>query len=316
MVLGSVAATACSSEASGDDALPDVVVTTSILGDITSELLGEDTANVEVLMPRGADPHEFSVSARQAEAMQTADLLVVNGAGLETGLEALIEQVEADGVEVFAFADHVELLELGEAGAQHEHEHEREHEAEHEGEHEGEHGEDDPHIWTDPARMAEGAMALSEAAGALDGVDPEGIEESASAYADELRSLDSEIESLVAGVPEDQRVLVTNHEAFGYFADRYGFEVVGTVIPSLSTLAEASAADLEDLAGVIEDHDVPAIFAETTQSTELADNLAEQVGEVEVVELYSGSLGEDGSGAESYVDMMRTDATRVVDALS
>jgi zinc/manganese transport system substrate-binding protein len=109
---------------------------------------------------------------------------------------------------------------------------------------------------------------------------------------------------------------VTNHEVFGYFADRYGFEVVGAVIPSLTTNAETSARELEELARVIEDEGIPVIFAETTGSTDLADALADEVGtEVQVVELFSESLGEDGSGAETYIGMMRTNTELIVGAL-
>jgi zinc/manganese transport system substrate-binding protein len=110
---------------------------------------------------------------------------------------------------------------------------------------------------------------------------------------------------------------VTNHEVFGYFADRYGFEIVGAVIPSLTTNAEASAADLAELADVVSAERVPAIFAEATRSTQLADTLAQAVGgDVEVVELFTESLGAPGSGAETYMGMMRTNADLVADALS
>jgi zinc/manganese transport system substrate-binding protein len=111
--------------------------------------------------------------------------------------------------------------------------------------------------------------------------------------------------------------MVTNHEAFGYFADRFGFEVAGTVIPSMTTSAEPSAADIEELVDVIEREQVPAIFAETTQSSQLAEVIADSVGtEVAIVQLYTGSLGESGSGAETYIDMMSTNATLIADALA
>jgi zinc/manganese transport system substrate-binding protein len=123
------------------------------------------------------------------------------------------------------------------------------------------------------------------------------------------------VEATLAPVAAEDRVLVTNHEVFGYFADRYGFEVLGTVIPSGTTGEGASAADLAELVQVVEDAGVPAIFADTSSPARLADALAAEVGDVEVVELFSESLGEPGSGGETYLEMARTNAERIADAL-
>lgn len=293
-----------SAQPSGDETVARIVVTTSILGDITDEVVG-DNAEVQTVMPMGADPHEFSASARQAEAMTQADLLVVNGAEFEAGLDGIIDQAENRGVAVFSFAEHVDLLPFDD-------DHGQEDEAEDD---RSDDGEWDPHLWTDPGRIADGVEALRDTVATLDGVDAVDVEERAASYLDELAVLDGEIESLLAGVPEERRVLVTNHEVFAYFADRYGFEVIGTVIPSITTLAEPAPAELEALAHEIEEHEVPAIFAETTQSTRLADALASSVGDIEVVELYTESLGGEGSGAETYVGLMRINAELIANAL-
>jgi zinc/manganese transport system substrate-binding protein len=182
---------------------------------------------------------------------------------------------------------------------------------------EHEDGAHDPHIWTDPARMITAVEAFGERATGLDGVDPQATESQAASYVADLQALDAEIEHTLAPIPADRRILVTNHEVFGYFADRYGFEITGAVVPSPTTNAEASAADLAELADLVGAEGVPAIFAETTRSTQLADTLAQAVGgDVEVVELFTESLGDDGSGAENYLDMMRTNASLVADALS
>ena len=271
VVLGicTVAALAgCGGDGSEDEAGTQVVATTSILGDVVAHVAPE--VDVEVVMPRGADPHEFAPSARQAEAMADADLLVVNGSGFESGLDSAID---AAGDDVFTATDHVERRG------------------------------DDPHFWTDPAQM----VAVAEALDAL-------LPGDGQAYVDELRALDDEIEATLA--PVEQRVLVTNHEVLGYFADRYDFDVIGTVIPSLSTRAEASAADIEELADVLRDEGVRAVFAETTSSADLAEALADEVGDVEVVELFAESLGEPGDGADTYVDMQRANAQRIADALT
>lgn len=287
---------------------PQVVVTTSILGDVVREVVG-DEADVEVIMPAGADPHEFAPSARQAEAMEDADLLVVNGAGFEQGLADVVDSARDAGAPTFTFADHVTLRSA--EGTEHHHEGEDEHEA-----HDDEGG-DDPHFWTDPLTLAEGVPALADTLQTLDGVDPDAVASNASAYIDALGALDDEIVTTLESIPSAQRVLVTNHEVLGYFAARYGFEVVGTVIPSMSTSARPSAADLEELAHVIDEHAVPAIFAETSQPTQLAEALAGQLGgDVEIVELYTESLGEEDSGADIYLGMMRTNAERIVEALT
>lgn len=288
-------AAACGDEAADrSDGRPSVVVTTTILGDIVGTVVG-DAAAVEVVFPAGVDPHDFEPSSRQAEAMASADLLVINGAGLEAGLDDLIAAAEDDGADVFAFADHVDLLEgrdASEPGV-------------------------DPHIWTDPARMAGAIEALGERLGTVPGLEAGAVAGRTQAYAAEVRAADAEVEALVAELPGERRVLVTNHEVLGYFADRYGFEVIGTVIPSVTTGAEASAAELEALAEVIRIEDVPAIFAEETSSTRLAEALADSVGRpIQVVELHTESLGGPGSGAETYLELVRTDARLLTEALA
>jgi zinc/manganese transport system substrate-binding protein len=285
---------------------PSIVVTTNILGDVVGEVVG-DLADVEVIMPLGADPHDFAPSAKQAEAMENADLLVVNGAGFEEGMDGVIDSVVDGGTMIYAFADSIDLLEGDEATRTDEETH---------GDKNG-HGGFDPHLWTDPARMVDGVRGLGAALAPVEGIDRQSLDTQLNNYIDRLEALDTEIETALGAVQADDRVLVTNHEVFGYFADRYGFEIVGAVVPSLSTSAETSARELEDLAAIITAEGIPAIFAETTQSTDLADALADEVGgEVAVVELFTESLGEPGSGAETYIDLMRTNAKRIVAALT
>lgn len=290
---------------------PQIVVTTNILGDMVSETVGE-LADVEVIMPLGSDPHDFAPSARQAEAMSNADLLVSNGAGFEEGMLDVIANVEDSGTPVFTFADHVDLLQF---------DGEHDHEA---GTHEGgsaPEGDvaqvDDPHIFTDPSRMVVAVEALGEELAGLDGIDADQLSRQVDDYVAQLVALDRDMEATLAVIPDDQRVLITNHEVFGYFADRFDFEIVGAIVPSLTTNAEASASDIEDLADLISSRGIPVIFAETTESTQLADAIAESVGQdVQVIELYTESLGEPGSDAATYVEMMTTDAELIADALS
>ena len=139
----------------------------------------------------------------------------------------------------------------------------------------------------------------------------------ADAYAAELGELDEEIQGILAPIPAGKRKLITNHDSLGYFADRYGFEVIGTVIPGGTTLAEPSSAGLARLVEEMEEEGVEAIFAETIEPTALAEALAAEVGpEVRVAEIYSGSLGEPGSGAETLIGMLRTNARLIAAALT
>jgi zinc/manganese transport system substrate-binding protein len=271
---------------------PRVVVTTNVLGDVVADLVG-DQADVEVIMPPGAAPHEFQASPRQVASMREADALVSNGAGFEEGLGDPIDAAEEDGVPTFAAIDAVDTLQLEGGGGT------------------------DPHFFTDPARMATAAQAIGDfLVDEVPALDTPAFARQVRATVDELHALDAEVERTLSAVPAGRRTLVTNHEVFGYFADRYGFDVVGAVIPAGTTQAEPSAEQLAELADTIEERGVPAIFVETSSPTRLADALAEEVGDVDVVELFSESLGDEGSGGETYAAMMRTNATRIADALA
>jgi zinc/manganese transport system substrate-binding protein len=295
-------------EGSGDASLgdrPAVVVTTNILGEVVENLVG-DELEVVTIMPIGSDPHEFQASAQQVAQIGAADVVIVNGAGFEEGLLDVIESAEGDGVLIFEAISAVETINFG--GDDHD---------EHGGEDEHAHDGADPHFFTDPARMALAAEAIVKFLVAnIDGVDVAALEVNAAAYISELKALDLEVEMVLANIPTQRRVLVTNHEVFGYFADRYGFEVVGTVIPSGTTVDGASARELVELAEVIEHEDVPAIFADTSSSGELAFTLAEEVGDIDVVELFSESLGSDDSDGATYLNMVRTNAKRIAEALA
>jgi len=175
----------------------------------------------------------------------------------------------------------------------------------------------DPHFFVDPARMAVAAAGIANfLIAAVDGIDADAVRTNSDAYIAELEALDLEVEATLAAIPDAQRVMITNHEVFGYFAERYDFEVVGTIIPSGSTGGGASAQALANLAKVIEHEGVPAIFSDTSSSDELANTLASEVGDVAIVELFTESLGPDGSGGASYIEMVRSNADRIVGALA
>ena len=177
------------------------------------------------------------------------------------------------------------------------------------------HGSEDPHVWLDPVRVAQAVENLGPALVQLAGLDADRVAACTDAYLAELADLHRDITESLAPVPAAQRKLVTNHDSLGYFADRYDFEVIGTVIPATTTLAEPSPADLEELAHVIEENGVPAIFAEALHGAGEATALAEQLDGVTIASLYTGALGEAGSGAETYVAMMRHNARTIAGTL-
>ena len=268
------------------DSRPLVVVTTTVLGDLVSEIAG-DAAEVEVLIPVGVDPHDYQPSSRQTARIAAADLVVTNGLGLEEGLTDAINSASAD---VLAVAPLVDPLPF--AG-----------------------GSDlDPHVWLDPVRMADAAGLIADR---MTEIDPGGgyVDRGAAVAADLLAG-DATIRGLLAAIPAERRLLVTNHESFGYFAERYGLTVVGVVIPGGSTLAEPSSAELAALVAVIRQWSVPAIFVETTQPTALAEAVAAEVGApVAVIELHTESLGAPGTPAATLAGMLIEDARLIASAL-
>ena len=178
------------------------------------------------------------------------------------------------------------------------------------------HGSEDPHVWLDPLRVAQAVESLAATLTDKVGLDTGRITACTDAYLAELGELHEDIAETLEAVPAARRKLVTNHDAFGYFTERYGFEVIGTVIPSLTTLAEPSPASLEALAKLIEETGVPAIFAEFLgDGAGEANALADRLDGVSVASLYTGALGPEGSGAENYLAMMRLNARLIAEAL-
>lgn len=318
-----------SAASSQEDMTPRVVVTTTVLGSVVGEILtcalGDDSS-MTVLMPLGADPHDFQASSAQVAQMASADLVIANGLGLEEGVLDAVENLEADGVAVMDIASLVDPLPFGDENSDddsHEdhadddaHTEEGSHEdhAEEEKDEDHEHGDLDPHFWFDMERMALAAELIG-AELALTGGDI--FATCGTSVAGEIRTAEVIVHGALSGVTESQRVLVTDHDALGYLAERYDYEVVGVVIPGGSTLGDPNSSELAELVTVIRQEEVTAIFGNTADSPDLLETLAAEVGgDVQVIELFVGSLGGPGSGAESYIEMMTTNATRIATALA
>ncbi|QIS03371.1 zinc ABC transporter substrate-binding protein [Nocardia brasiliensis] len=280
----------------GDGERAGIVVTTNILGDLTRAVVGS-AAEVTVLMPPNADPHSFGVSAQQAAKLDRAALVVHNGLGLEEGVARHVAAAQSAGVPALAVGEHVDPISYTSDAAV---------------------GRPDPHFWTDPKRVRVAVEAIAAAVVEhVGGVDAAAIRANTDRYLAELDRLDQWVGEQFAGIPAERRKLVTNHHVFGYLAQRFGFQVVGAVIPSGTTLASPSASDLSALADAISAAGVGAIFADSSQPDKLARVLAAHAGlHVQVIALYTESLTEPGGGAGTFLEMTRANTSAIVRGLA
>ena len=282
------AAVGCGSSEDESASAPTVAASTGIWADVTEQVAGDD-ASVEQVIPDATSPHEFQLSAQDRAKIEDSLLLVYNGADLEAGIP--IDEID---VPKFAVADHVgELERFRPAGSR-----------EHPTPEEEEQGGVDPHVWMDPSRVA---AALPALAGALAEADPDhadGYRSRAASYAAELRQLDAEVAGAVSTIPAQNRKLVTSHDAMGYFADRYGFEVLATPFPATGPEAEASAQTIKEVEDAVRSSGVPTIFAQETDDPEVLERIANETGVAIEEHLLVEAPGEAGS----YVGMLRQDA--------
>ncbi|GAA2435813.1 zinc ABC transporter substrate-binding protein AztC [Actinomadura vinacea] len=273
-----------------------VVVTTNILGDITRAIVG-DQAEVTVLMKPGADPHSFGISAQEAARVENAALLVHNGLGLEEGVARNVEAARRQGVASLAVGEGVDPLPYtgGKTARQ-----------------------PDPHFWTDPVRALKAVDLISgQVVRRVPGVDASKVRANAAAYGERVRELDAWMRQRFATIPAGHRDLVTNHHVFGYLARRYGFTVIGAIVPSGTTLASPSGSDLRSLADAVRRAGVPAVFADSSQPDRLAQVMARETGlNIKVIPLYTESLTGAGGGAPTYLRMMRANAEAITSGLT
>ena len=291
----------------------------SWLHDLLENAARDESAIVE--LGEIVDPIEFAEGhASEVEMLEELSHIVheVEDGEIdaETGLEEIKELLEAAEEEelpamLLEIVSKVEDGQMDAGDAIEEIEHLA---SEGENEHAGHgHGLEDPHFWFDPLRVK---LAVNDISARLSMLDPDRgdtYSANASAYNARLDELHAWSEQQAGTVPEDRRLLVTSHDSFGYFANLYGFEVVGVVL-SGTTDVEPSAGDLADLVEEVKEYGVAAVFGETTVSERMASTVASESG-AELVRLYSGSLGLEGSGAETYIEMIRTNVGRIVEAL-
>ena len=286
-----------------------VVATTTILGDVANNIVACAGGTVEVLMPIGADAHDFSASSDQVASMINADLVISNGLDLESGLIDSLENAAIDGANVFEIAPLINPIEFG-AGM---HDEEGDAHSDEEGD-AHDHADLDPHFWFDMNRMADAAQLMGAELTQITG--DLAYTTCADTTATQIQAAESDVREILESVPVENRILVTDHDALGYLADLYGYEIAGTVIPAGTTLASPSSADLAELVATIDAEGVTAIFANTAEPSALAEAVATETGaDISVIPLYVGSLGAPDSPAATYIDMMRTNAQLIAQGL-
>jgi len=274
-----------------------VVATTTIVADIVVQVAGE-LIEVRTLLPLGADPHAFEPAPRDVVILEDAHVVVANGAGLETFLAPFIATA-GRGVPVVELSEGIALRDAPPGDPEH---------ASEEG------AEGDPHTWTSPANAIVFARNAADAFATLDPDHADAYRAGAEAYVAQLEALDAWVRGEIETIPPESRVLVSDHDVFGYYADRYGLAQIGAIIPAFSTMAQPSAGEFAALQATIRERGVKAVFVGTTVNPATADQLARDLG-IRVVALYTGSLGPAGSGADTYIDYTRYNTNAIVGAL-
>jgi zinc/manganese transport system substrate-binding protein len=284
----------CQKVGSVNDGKKSIVVTYSILGSIVKELVGNQ-ANVTVSIPNGLDPHEWEPSAKDIEAINKADLVVQNGLGLESGMEKTLQVAQQAGVKFFTASDYITVRHVGPG------------EGIPSGGPDQIVGAPDPHLWMDP-------LAMKSVASALASILKSDLKLDVSAQAvnleNQLDALNDRIVNITVAIPQENRKLVTGHESMGYFAQHYNFKLIGVIIPSLSSQAGVSAANMATLKKAIEDNHVKAIFTELGTSMAVAKTIGNETG-AQVVELSTHILPAD----DSYFTFMNNMANVITNAL-
>ena len=273
-----------------------VLATETFLADIAQNVAG-DRLKVTSLLPIGTDPHSFEPTPQDVAKVTASQVLIVNGGGIEGYLSKLLENAGGQRQVIVASAGLTSRTPgPGEVP-------------------DTNHPDGDPHFWLDPVMVIKYVEAIRAG---LSQADPAGAAiyaKNAEAYSAQLKVLDVWIAAQVQSIPPERRLLVTNHESLGYYADRYGFKIIGAVVPSFSTDASPSAQQLAQLVDHIKATGARAVFLETGSNLQLAQQVAQETGIQVVADLYTESISPAGGPASSYIEMMRYNTRAIVDAL-
>jgi manganese/iron transport system substrate-binding protein len=287
---------ACTAPAGGQSGKLQVVATTTIVGDVVGNI-GGNAIQLDVLLPPGSDPHSFDPTPQDVAKIAKANLIFANGAGLEAFLDPLLRNAGSkaqvvyvsDGIQLIHFQSNLPGEESGPGGG-------------------------DPHTWFDPQNVKDWVQNIERALCDQDPADAQTFVANAQRYTQQLDELDGWIQTQIGQIPPGQRKLVTDHEAFTYFAAHYGFQQVGAIVPGYSTLAQPSAQELAGLEDAIRKLDVKAVFVGETVNPNLAERVAQDTG-IKLVSLYTGALTDSSGPASTYLDFMHYDVKQIVNGL-
>jgi len=281
-----------------------VVATYSILGDLVRNVAGSK-AEVVTLVGPDSDAHTFDPSPQDGMTVAEAQVIFENGAGFESWLDKLYQSsgsqatrvVVTTGLELREGQCHHTKAEREKLGAAHKHE-------------------EDPHVWHDVRNAIHMVEIIRDSLCKIDPGHADTYRANAAAYLARLEALHGWVEKEVEAIPPDRRKLVTTHDTFGYFADRYGFTVVAAALPSVTTeAADPSAAEFAQLIQKVKAAKVPAIFTENVHNPKLTERLAAEAEVKLAAPLYTDALGKPGSTGDTYEKMIRHNVTTIVDAL-
>jgi ABC-type Zn uptake system ZnuABC Zn-binding protein ZnuA len=296
--------TGCRASTGGNSASTKVIAVENYLADIAQNIAGE-RITIRFLMPYGIDPHEYEPTPKDVATVVESEMLIINGGGLEGWLADFLKNIQGQRLVVtacdglpnrvatpFSSGGNPTGTALAPSASP-----------------------IDPHFWLDPVLVKTYVQNILHG---LIQIDPSGKDtytQNAEAYLAQLDDLDGWIRAQVSRIPQNKRLLVTNHESLGYFADRYGFQIVGSILQSVSPEAEPSAAQISDLIKLIRSSGVKAIFLEAGTNPQLANQIASETGVRVVTDLYTHSLTPPEGAAPTYIEMMRYDTSIIADAL-
>ncbi|TAJ20557.1 MAG: zinc ABC transporter substrate-binding protein [Dehalococcoidia bacterium] len=280
----------CRGASTPEDARLRVVATIAPVGALAQAVAG-DAVRLDVIAKAGVDPHEYQLKTADARAIANAQLILRNGLGADAFLDKALGNSKGT---VVTITDGLTLRDgaSGDGGSGH-----------------------DPHVWHDPHNDIAMVEVIVKALATADPAHAATFEANGRAYQERLRQTDREVQALIEGIPPANRKMVTDHDAFGYFAARYGLTVVGTVIAGVTTGSEPSAASVAALVQTIRREGVRAVFAESSVDPKIARRVAEETNVRIVDDLYGDSLGAPGSGADTIEGMLLSNARKIADAL-
>jgi ABC-type Zn uptake system ZnuABC Zn-binding protein ZnuA len=271
-------AAGCGSAASGGSDAPKIVATTTQLADMARNIA--PGAQVTSLLSPNTDPHEYEVRPNDVKALASADIVLRSGGEVDAWLDGALDS---------AGVDEQDVVDAGAAAGM-----------------EG----DDPHWWQDPQRAEKAAVAIGAASARVD------LPDGSAAYVKRLQTLDAGVKACIGKVPAAERKLVTSHDALGYYARRYGIEVIGTVIPALTTAAQPSAGDVAKLVDTIKAAGVATIFAESSVNPKVEEAIAREAGATIGKALWADSLGPKGSDGATYIESIASNTAALVQGFS